>query len=345
MDVYGKSEVVVITGATAGVGRATARAFAKRGARVGLIARDVARLEAASSEVEALGGKALAVSVDIADAAAVERAAETIESKLGAIDIWVNAAMITMLAPLDEIAPEEFARVTEVTYLGNVYGTMAALKRMVPRDRGTIVQVSSALAYHSIPLQAPYCGAKHAVNGYMESLRAELLHRGSQVHVTVVEMPALNTPQFDWALNRMPKRPRPVPPIYQPEVAARAIVWAALHRRPRLYVGLSTLLMIWADKFAPGMLDRYMARNIVAGQQTDEIADPDQSGNLWQPVPGDYGARGRFSDKAYEHSIQFWATTHRGCLALAGAVLAAGAVCAIARRRQKNQRRRIRRLV
>lgn len=348
MDVYGKSEVVVITGATAGVGRATARAFAKRGAHVGLIARDTGRLEATRSEVEALGGKALAISVDVADAAAIERAAETIESKLGEIDIWVNAAMTTILAPFDEIDPDEFKRVFEVTYLGNVYGTMAALKRMLPRDHGTIVQVSSALAYHSVPLQAAYCGAKHAINGYTDSLRAELLHRDSHVHVTVVDMPGLNTPQFDWALNKMPKRPRPVAPVYQPEVAARAIVWAAHHRRPRLYVGLSSLLMIWADKFAPGLLDRYMARSAVSGQQTDESANPDQPGNLWQPAAGDYGARGRFSDEAYEHSVQLWATTHRGWLALAGAAVAAGAICvttARQRRRHKHRPRLLQRLM
>ncbi|MDN5850203.1 MAG: SDR family oxidoreductase, partial [Nitrococcus sp.] len=231
MDVHEKPEVVVITGATAGVGRATVRAFAKRGAHIGLLARDTGRLEAARSEVEALGGKALAVSVDVADAAAIERAAETIESNFGEIDIWINAAMTTIVAPLAEIEPGEFKRVSEVTYLGNVYGTMAALKRMLPRDRGTIVQVSSALAYHSVPLQAPYCGAKHAINGYTDSLRAELLHRGSHVHVSVVDLPGLNTPQFDWALNKMPQRLRPVAPVYQPEVAARAIVWAAHHRR------------------------------------------------------------------------------------------------------------------
>lgn len=341
MDVHGKSEVVAITGATAGVGRATARAFAKRGAHIGLIARDAGRLEATRSEIDALGGKALAISTDVADAAAIERAAEQIEAKLGEIDVWVNVAMATVLAPVDEITPEEFARVTEVTYLGNVYGTMAALKRMLPRDRGTIVQVSSALAYHSVPMQAPYCGAKHAINGYTDSLRAELMHRGSHVHVTVVDLPGLNTPQFDWALNKMPKRARPVAPVYQPEIAARAIVWAAHHRRPRLYVGLSSLLMIWANKFAPGLLDRYMARSAVGGQQANEPADPDQPGNLWQPAAGDHGARGRFSGEAYEHSIQFWATTHRGWLALAGAALVAtGAICASARRRRHTHRLR-----
>lgn len=340
MDAYRKLEVVVITGATAGVGRATARAFAKRGAHIGLIARDAERLEATRSEVDALGGKALALSVDVADAAAVERAAEQVESQLGEIDVWINAAMTTILAPLDEIAPDEFRRVTEVTYLGNVYGTIAALKRMLPRDRGTIIQVSSALAFHSVPLQSPYCGAKHAINGYTDSLRAELLHRNSRVRVTTVDMPGLNTPQFDWALNRMPKRPRPVAPVYQPEVAADAIVWAAHHRRRRLYVGLSSLLMIWADKFAPGLLDLYMAKSAVGGQQTGEPADPDQPDNLWQPAPGEQGARGRFSNEAHAHSIQLWATTHRGCLAALGAALAAGAVCATTRRGRRKRRLR-----
>ena len=339
MDRYSASEVVVITGATAGVGRATARAFAGRGAHVALLARDADRLEATRRELEALGGKGIGIPVDVSDAAAIERAAETIEENLGEIDIWVNAAMVTVLAPLDEIAPQEFARVTEVTYLGNVYATMAALKRMLPRDRGTIVQVGSALAHHSIPLQAPYCGAKHAVKGYTEALRIELLHRGSRVHVTLVDMPALNTPQFDWALNRMPKRARPVAPVYQPEVAARAIVWAAHHRRARVDVGLSSLLTRWADKLAPGLLDRYLARGAVGAQQTDERSNPAGSGNLWQSVAGERGAHGRFGGEAYAHSIQLWATSHRGWLAFAGAVLALGAVCASAGRRHESKRR------
>ncbi|HET8551906.1 MAG TPA: SDR family oxidoreductase [Gammaproteobacteria bacterium] len=338
MDPHEQREIVVITGATAGVGRATARAFAKRGACVALLARDTERLEATRSEVDALGGKGLGISTDVADAAAVERAAQEIESKLGEIDIWVNAAMVTIVAPFDEIASEEYKRVTDVTYLGNVNGTMAALKRMLPRDRGTIIQVSSALAYHSVPLQSPYCGAKHAINGYTESLRSELMHRNSAVRVTTIDMPGLNTPQFDWALNRMPKRPRPVAPVYQPEVAARAIVWAAHHNRRRLYVGLSSLLMIWLDKFAPGLLDRYMAKSAVSGQMTSEPADPDHPDNLWQPVSGDHGARGRFSDEAHEHSIQFWATTHRSWLMMVGTAVAAGAVYAGMHRRRRRFR-------
>ncbi|HET7307137.1 MAG TPA: SDR family oxidoreductase [Gammaproteobacteria bacterium] len=338
MDPHEQREVVVITGATAGVGRATARAFAKRGACVGLLARDAERLEATRSEVDALGGKAFPISIDVADAAAVERAADQIEAQLGEIDIWINAAMVTIVAPLDEITPDEFKRVTDVTYLGNVNGTMAALKHMLPRDRGTIVQVSSALAYHSVPLQSPYCGAKHAINGYTESLRSELMHRNSGVRVSTVDMPGLNTPQFDWALNRMPKRPRPVAPVYQPEVAARAIVWAAHHHRERLYVGLSSLLMIWADKFAPGLLDRYMAKSAISGQMTGEPADPEHPDNLWQPVSGDHGARGRFSGEAHEHSIQFWATTHRSWLMMVGTAVAAGAVYAGIHRKRRRFR-------
>jgi NAD(P)-dependent dehydrogenase (short-subunit alcohol dehydrogenase family) len=339
MDAHEQHEVVVVTGATAGVGRATARAFARQGAWVGLLARDAERLEATASEVNALGGKGLAISTDVADAAAIERAADEIEAKLGEIDTWVNAAMATVIAPLDEISADEFRRVTEVTYLGNVYGTQAALKHMLGRDRGNIVQVSSALAYHSVPLQSPYCGAKHAINGYTDSLRAELEHRGSRLHVTVVDMPGLNTPQFDWALNRMPKRPRPVAPVYQPEVAARAVVWAARHRRPRLYVGLSSMLMIWADKWAPGLLDRYMAKTAISGQQTGESADPDAPNNLFQPAPGDHGARGRFSNESHERSIQFWATTHRGWLTMIGVGLAAGTIFAGGYRRRRRRRR------
>src|SRR5699024_3808787 len=231
----------------------------------------------------------------VADAQQMEEAAAAVEEKFGPIDIWVNCAMATIIAPLDQLTPDEFKRVTDVTYHGNVNGTMAALKRMLPRDRGTIVQVSSALAFHSVPLQAAYCGAKHAINGYTQSLQTELLHRKSRVHVTLVDMPGLNTPQFDWARNKMPKRPRPVAPVYQPGVAARAIVWAAHHRPRQMYVGLSSLLMSWADRFAPGLLDRYMARTAISGQQTSEAADAERPDNLWETVKGDPGARGRFN--------------------------------------------------
>lgn len=323
---HSNSKVVVVTGASAGVGRATVREFARQGARIGLLARDRDRLEAAESEVKSLGGEALVLIVDVADAAQVEQAAATVEDKLGPIDIWVNCAMVTIVAPFDQVTPDEFKRVTDVTYHGNVNGTMAALKRMLPRDRGTIVQVSSALAFHSVPLQAPYCGAKHAINGYTQSLQTELLHRKSRVHVAIVDMPGLNTPQFDWARNKMPKRPRPVAPVYQPEVAARAIVWTAHHRRRQVYVGLSSLLMIWADKFAPGLLDRYMARTTISGQQTSEPATPERPDNLWQTVAGDRGARGRFNREAYTSSLQLWATTHRRQLALVAGALMVGAL-------------------
>src|SRR3569833_606447 len=261
------SEVVVITGASAGVGRATVRAFAQRKAAIGLLARDTKGLEAAAREVRDAGGRALALPTDVADAEAVERAAEQIEQQLGPIDIWVNVAMATIYAPLHRITAAEYRRATEVTYLGNVYGTMAALKRMRARNRGTIVQVGSALAYRSIPLQAPYCGAKFAIRGFTDSLRSELLHDGIDVHLTMVQMPALNTPQFDWGLNKLPDRPQPVPPIFQPEVAAEAIVFAAYARRREVWVGSSTVKAILGNKLAPGMLDRYLARAGYSGQR------------------------------------------------------------------------------
>ncbi|HEX7966854.1 MAG TPA: SDR family oxidoreductase, partial [Stellaceae bacterium] len=261
-------QVVVITGATAGVGRATARAFAQRRAQIGLLARGVDGLNATAAEVEAAGGKALALPADVADADAVESAAEAVERQFGPIDIWVNCAMATIFAPVHMISPDEYRRATEVTYLGFVYGTMAALKRMRPRNRGTIVQVGSALAYRSIPLQAPYCGAKHAVLGFTASLRSELMHDGSGVHVTMVQMPALNTPQFDWARNKMPRRAQPVPPIFEPEVAAHAIVFASQARRREVYVGGSTVAAIIGNKLMPGLLDRYLARSGYSGQLT-----------------------------------------------------------------------------
>lgn len=322
MDKAHRGETVVITGAGAGVGRATAREFARHGASVGLLARNNERLEAARSEVDALGGRAIALSVDVADAEQVERAAATVEDKFGPIDIWVNAAMTTVFAPLSEITPQEFKRVTDVTYHGNVNGTMAALRRMRSRDRGTIVQVGSALAYRSIPLQSAYCGAKHAIIGYTEALRTELRHQRSNVHVTIVEMPGLNTPQFDWCKSKLPQRARPMAPVYQPEVAARAIYWAAHHRRRQLYVGAPVTLMIWANRLAPGLLDYYLARSAVKGQQTGEPESRDRPDNLWSTVAGERGARGRFNDEAYAASVQLWMTTHRGRTVL----IAAGAL-------------------
>ncbi|HEY6924324.1 MAG TPA: SDR family oxidoreductase [Steroidobacteraceae bacterium] len=313
-----QSEVVVITGASAGVGRATVRAFARRKAAIGLLARDTQGLQAAAREVTEAGGRALALPTDVADPEAVEEAAERIEQELGPIDIWINVAMATIYAPLHRITPAEYRRATEVTYLGNVYGTMAALKRMRARNRGTIVQVGSALAYRSIPLQAPYCGAKFAIRGFTDSLRSELLHDGIDVHLTMVQMPALNTPQFDWGLNKLPNRPQPVPPIYQPEVAAEAIVFAAYARRREVWVGASTIKAILGNKLAPGLLDRYLAQAGYSGQRSGEAADPGAPNNLFEPVPGDYGARGRFDNRAQPRSLALWASMHKHSL-LAGA--------------------------
>src|SRR5437667_5827389 len=269
-----KPEVIVITGASAGVGRATVQAFARRGAQLGLIARGPDGLEAARKEVDQLGGKALIFPVDVADAEKIEAAAARLEEEFGPIDIWVNNAMVSVFSPVKEMTAEEFHRVTEVTYLGVVYGTLAALKRMQPRDSGSIVQVGSALAYRGIPLQAAYCGAKHAIQGFTESLRCELLHDKSNVRVTMVQLPAMNTPQFSWVKSRLPREPQPVPPIYQPEIAAEAIIWAAAGRRRELSVGMSTVAAIWADKIASPLLDVYLAHTGYDSQQTDTPADP-----------------------------------------------------------------------
>lgn len=299
---------VVVTGASAGIGRAVVRELGRRGDRVGLLARGTTGLEAARAEVEALGGRACVVPVDVADHEAVEAAADRVEAELGPIDAWVNVAFTSVFAPLYEIEPEEFRRVTEVTYLGFVNGTRAALRRMRPRDHGTIVQVGSALGHRGIPLQSAYCGAKHALEGFHESLRTELMHERSAVRVTVVEMPAVNTPQFGWVLSRLPHRAQPVPPIYQPEVAARGVLKALDHpqRRAR-WVGLSTAGTIMANRVAGGLLDRYLARTGVSSQQTDEPRDPDQPVNLWEPVDGpggrDHGAHGTFDDRAHAHGF------------------------------------------
>jgi NAD(P)-dependent dehydrogenase (short-subunit alcohol dehydrogenase family) len=309
---------VVVTGASAGVGRAVVRRFSQEGADLGLLARGTDGLEAARKEMEAQGGRALAIPTDVADAAGVEEAAGRIEQELGPIDIWVNNAMVTVLSPFKHVTPDEFRRVTEVTYLGVVYGTMAALRRMVPRDRGSIVQVGSSLAYRAIPLQSAYCGAKHAIKGFTESLRTELLHDGSNVSLSMVQLPALNTPQFDWCRARVSRQPQPVPPIYQPEVAAEAIAWAARSGRRQVWVGWPTTLTITAEKLVPGLLDHYLAESGYRSQQTDEPIPKDRRDNLMEPVPGDHGAHGRFDRRAHASSVELWASQHRRWLWAAG---------------------------
>jgi len=335
------SEVVVITGASAGIGRATARAFARSGARIALLARGPDGLEAARREVTARGAEALVIPLDVANADAIEAAAAMVEDKLGPIDIWINNAMVSVFSPVKEMTPEEFRRVTEVTYLGTVYGTLAALKRMLPRDSGAIVQVGSALAYRGIPLQSAYCGAKHAVQGFNDSLRCELLHDRSRVRLTMVQLPALNTPQFSWVKSRLPRKPQPVPPIFQPEVAAEAIFWAAHQDHPEIYVGWPTVKAIVGDKIAPRLADWYLAQNGYDAQQTDEAVEKGRPDNLWTPVAGDHGAHGVFDARARPWSWQFWLSKNRRLLAVAG-VAAVGTLtlAANATRRQPRIGRR-----
>ncbi|HEX6566274.1 MAG TPA: SDR family oxidoreductase [Chthoniobacterales bacterium] len=307
--------VIVVTGASAGLGRAIARAFARsERARLGLIARGKVGLEAAKSDVEALGGEALILPADVADADAVEAAAGKVESEFGPIDVWVNDAMTSVFSPVKEMTPAEFRRVTEVNYLGFVNGTLAALKRMLPRDRGAIIQVGSALAYRGIPLQAAYCASKHAIQGFMDSLRSELIHDKSNVRVTMVQMPAMNTPQFDWVKSRLRRKAQPVPPIYQPEVGAKAVVYASRHPRREIFVGLPTVKAIIGNRLFPGLLDRYLARTGFKGQQTDEPENPNRPFNLYEPVPGDHGAHGRFDGQAHTNSAQLWTDLHRNAL-------------------------------
>ena len=308
--------VAVVTGASAGVGRATARRLGAKGWALGLVARGLDGLEGAAREVEQAGGRALVVTADVADPDAVEHAAARAEDSLGPIDVWINDAMATIFAPLDEISPEEYRRSTEVTYLGAVWGTMAALRRMKPRDRGTIVQVGSALAHRGIPLQAPYCGAKHAIQGFTESLRAELDHDGSRVRVTMVQLPAHNTPQFSWGRTRMPRHPQPVPPIFQPEVAADAIVHAVFHPKHEYYVGWPTVKTVFGNRIAAGLVDRYLARKAYDAQQTDDPIDPGRPDNLFEPVGGDHGTHGVFDGRARDTSW-LWTLTKARSLAVA----------------------------
>jgi len=331
-------KVVVVTGASGGVGRATAVEFGGRGARVALLARGESGLEAAAKQVEARGGKALPVQTDVADYDQVEAAARRVEVELGPIEVWVNAAFTSVFAPFVEIEPKEFKRLTDVTYLGYVYGTRAALDRMLPRDRGVIVQTGSALAYRGIPLQSGYCGAKHAIQGFHESLRCELIHDKSNVKVTMVQLPGLNTPQFTWVRSRLPRHPQPVPPIYQPEVAARALVHAAAHPERREYwVGGSTALTLLANKFGAGILDRYLARTGFKSQQTDEERRTRQRDDLWEPaddaVGHDYGAHGEFDEQSKARSLQLWASQHERLLSVAG--LAAGVTAGVAALRHR----------
>ena len=326
------TEVVVITGASAGVGRATAREFGKHGAKVALLARNEDGLEGAREEIEAAGGEALPIPTDMSDPGQVEAAAERVERELGPIDVWVNDAIAVVFSPFKDIEPEDFRRSTEVCYLGTVYGTKAALGRMLARDRGTIVQVGSALSYRAIPLQSAYCGAKHAIRGFTDSVRTELLHDGSGVHITMVQLPAVNTPQFNVSKTNLPKHPQPVPPIYQPEVPAEAIYWAAHQRRREVWVGLSSVIVITGNKLFPGLGDWYLSKTGYASQQTDQAVDQDRPDNLYEPVPGDHGAHGIFDKLSHEESPQLWATEHLGLLALAGGAGLLAAAALIGRR-------------
>jgi len=321
------SPVVVVTGGSAGIGRATAQAFARRGARVAVLARGQQRIADTCREIEQLGGQALGLPTDVADEAQVEAAAAEVERRWGRIDVWVNNAMATIFAPVEQIGADDFRRATEVTYLGAVWGTQAALKRMKPRDRGVIVQVGSALAYRSIPLQAPYCAAKAALRGFTDSLRSELIHDGSGVRLTMVQLSAFNTPQFDWGRTTLPCRPQPVPPIFQPEVAGEAIVWAATHARRESWVGWPAVKAILAQRLVPELLDRLLAVRGYDGQQSDEPLPAGRADNLYEPAPGEQGAHGRFDDRSSPASRQWWLATHGWVLVLAAiVVIAAGGI-------------------
>jgi short-subunit dehydrogenase len=326
-------ETIVITGASSGIGRATVRRFAGPGVRIGLVARGRDGLEAAAREVREAGGEPLVLPTDVADAEAVDAAAQAAEEALGPIDIWINNAMATVFAPFTELTPEEFRRANEVTYFGSIWGMRSALARMRERDRGTIVQVGSAMAYRGIPLQAPYCGAKHGIQGVFESLRTELRHEKSKVHLTTVQLPGLNTPQFVHARNKFHKYSIPVAPFYQPEVAADAIHWAAHHRRREIWVGVPTVYTILGSRMASWVAERYLAATAWGGQLTDNPIPPGQQDNLESPPPGDPGAHGPYSDKAHPRSLQLEVAKHRAAASAAAALgLAAGALAATRRR-------------
>lgn len=329
-----EDKVIVITGATGGVGRATAWEFAKQGAKVALLAREQIQLDATAKEVEQYGGKPLSISVDVADANAVEAAAQRIENELGPIDVWINNAMNSVFAPIKQIHPDEFKRVTEVTYLGQVYGAMAALKRMLPRDKGSIVFVGSALAYRGIPLQSAYCGAKHGIQGFYDSLRTELMHDKSNIKTCMVQLPAMNTTQFGWVLTRLPNKPRPMGKVYQPEVAARAIVFAAAHNRREIFVGYPTFKAIIGNKIAPWYADWVLARTGFDGQQTEKPIPANHKDNVWEPVHEDRGAYGEFAGIATNKSITLWASIHRNWIRAFAGVAVAGFLVALQSRKK-----------
>jgi len=332
--------VVVVTGASAGVGRAIVREFAKHGASIGLLARSHDGLEGARREVEEAGCRALAISTDMSDPKQVEDAADTITRELGPIDVWVNVAMVSVISPAIEMTPEDYQRVTNVSYLGYVYGTLAAVRRMKERNKGKIIQIGSALAYRSIPLQSAYCGAKHAIQGFTDSLRSELIHDGSNIDITTLQLPAVNTPQFTWVKSRMPHHPQPVPPIYQPEVIARAAYWAAHHRRRELWIGVSAVKAIIAQKLVPGFADRYLAWTGYRAQQTDQSADPHRPNNLHEPLSGDFGAHGEFDERSRSFSLQSWLNMRRNWISMASLGVVAGYVW-YAKAQSKNARHRL----
>jgi short-subunit dehydrogenase len=333
-------KVIVVTGAGAGVGRATAVEFARHGHDVALLSRDPARLQDTANELRGLGVRALPIPTDVADAEAVEAAATRVEQELGPIDVWVNVAMATVFSPVSRLTPAELHRGTAVTYFGQVHGMMAALKRMTPRNRGSIVNVGSALAYRSVPLQSVYCGAKFAIRGFTDSLRSEILHDKLDIAISMVDLPAVNTPQFDWARNKTGWRAQPVAPIFQPEIPARAIYFAAFHPRRQTWIGFPTVKAILANRIAPGLVDRYLARVGYSGQLTDERMSDGGPGNLFEPVPGPYAAHGRFDSIARTHSWEVFTSRHRNVM---WAIVGLGAAAALTRLMRRPQLARVRR--